>query len=221
MSGREDAVQFACNELAWHGALQLALKLHQPSIEGLTDDLLRDPHKFAEIGPGVAHLANHARFKPNTDAGGYRNKTAMVYIVSVLETFLKEVCKECLSPPLAVGDAMFGELLACIGRSGRISQFDQADETKQVNLIRLIRNAIVHNRGKVPRDFWGNGAKPHDDATNYIQSWPLDYQAEFRKYYQPGNEVWLHIDKVVMPSVFCGIGFVQYMDRQMGLLAIM
>ena len=151
--------------------------------------------------------------------GGYRNKTSIIYLVSVLETFVEDVCHKCLSPTINVQGKMFGGMLGEICRSRRIAGFDQADEVKRVNLIRVIRNVIIHNHGEVPQDFWANNQRPYDSANRYIGAWPRD-QGEFHKWYQPGNAVWLHIDEIVIPSVFCGMEFVQYMDGEMRALGV-
>lgn len=219
MGARQKAVEFALNELAWLGSLQLALKMHQPSIENLTQDLLQNPQTYASLGNGVYGLAQHAKFAANTPPGGYRNKTAMIYLVSVIETFVEDVCQKCLNPPISVQGKMFGGMLGEIHNSGIIAGFGQADEVKRINLIRVIRNVIIHNHGEVPVDFWVNSRRPHDSANSYIGAWPRN-QNEFRNRYQPGNVVWLHIDKVVMFSVFCAMEFVQYMDGEMKALGV-
>jgi hypothetical protein len=219
MTARQTSVEYALNEFAWLGALQIALKLHQTSIEGLTQDLLQNPQQHGAIGPGVRVLSGHAKFAADTPPSGYRNKTAMIYLVSVLETFLRDVCKKCMSPPIDVEGAMFGALLGRISRSGKITGFEQAPEVECVNLVRLIRNVIVHCHGEVPPDFWVNPNRAHDSAENYIHAWPGD-QGEFRRYYQPSNKVWLHIDKVVVRSVFCAMDFIRYMDRELQALGV-
>lgn len=219
MSARQTAVEFALNELAWLGSLQLALKLHQVSIANLTENLLRNPQQYSALGAGVRALSSHAKFTAGTRPGGYRNKTAMIYLVSVLESFLEDVCQKCLSPPINVQGKMFGGKIGAIRRSERIAGFDQADEVKRVNLMRVIRNVIIHNHGEVPPDFWVNSQRQYDSASRYIGAWPGN-QAEFQRQYQPGNAVWLHIDEVVMPSVFCGIDFVRYMDGEMHALDV-
>jgi len=168
MGDRQSTVEFALNELSWLGSLQLALKMHQPSIEDLTQDLLRNPMKYARLGSGVYGLAKHAKFAADTPPGGYRNKTAIIYLVSVLETFVEDVCQKCLSPPISVQDKMFGGMLGEIRRSGKIAGFDQADEVKCVNLIRVIRNVIIHNHGEVPAEFRVNNQRPHDLSLIHI-----------------------------------------------------
>ena len=213
MSERQEAVDFALNELAWLGALQLALKMHQSCLESLTQDLLQNPKKYLVLGPGVQALSAHAKPDPEPKPGGYRNKTAIIYLQSILESFLRDVCEKCMNPTIDAEDAMFGAILKKIACSQKIPGFDQQDEVKCVNLVRLIRNAIVHKPGVVPSDFWTN-AKPHKNATTYITAWPQD-KTEFMFYYQPGKPIWLHIDKVVIPSIFSGIKFVQYMNKKL------
>jgi len=218
MSARQDAVQSILNELAWQGAFQISLKVHQGSIDALASDLLTDCARHAPaVGPGVTVLASHAQLRPNTLPGHYRNKTAIIYLVCMLEVFLKKVCTECLSlhnPP-----RMFGKLLCWPEVEHLMPGFGASDEVKRIHLVRLIRNAIVHHDGKVPPDFWNNPRRPQDSANTVIGSWCQD-QAEFRRYYQPGSNVWLHIDRVVLPAVFCGIEFAKYVDFRLRSLGI-
>lgn len=210
-SPRQKAFEFASNELAWHGAHQFALKLLQPVIERITKHSLQYPKNYAAFGNFLEVLHQNARFEPASPPGAYRNKAAIVYVISIIESFLREVCTDILQ--LSGAPSRFGELLEWSDLKCALPGYGQTDELKQVHLVRLIRNAIVHNHGIVPKTFWRD-PKPYKNASTYIGAWAEDHK-EFKKWYKPERPVWVHIDKVVLPSVFCAKRFVHHVNDRL------
>jgi len=204
MESLETSAGFVQNELAWQIALQFSLKTYQHMIQERAASAMLWPDDYKEyMGARRALLraVSQGGPKPSDHPGHYLNKAAVVYMMSLLDSFLQDVYRAIY---LKEGcDMMFGKLLKEICAKAR--GFYESHECRRVRLLASTRNRIVHSRGEVTQSFL-------DEARPLAASWP-PMENSFDTDFVLGKQVCLDIQKTVLPGLQYAMDFVDAMVK--------
>lgn len=182
----------------------------------LACDCMTRPAFWGQRGPAYApYLDFFARCRstkrPQDPPGHYRNKTAVVYAISVLETYLKQVYtdRQRCSWSLPQGRT-FGAYFYDI-KDNKGLKWKDTEALDGVVFLLEVRNNIIHSFGKLSptkkqelkniRDkrLWPDNPGPNEPA----------FDQDFRV----GQNVCLDIIKVVIPGLKRSIEYVMEVER--------
>jgi len=202
----------AINNLAWQGAVQFAIKASDLAINALANDAMTRPEYYGQRGPGYRrYLKLFSKLGDKTGPrdlpGHYRNKTAVVYTITVVEEYLKEVYKNRKwRKPGGVG---FGSYFHDV-RKNRLTNLPSGP-VDGVHFLIEVRNAIIHDFGVLKADRKKDLKKLRDRFT-----WPTDaeFEQDFRRRskHSRNSVLCLDIIKVVIPGIVRSIEYVQAVE---------
>ena len=213
MSKWPKRAQKTINELAWQGAIQFAIKVCDMPINLTAADCMRRPRFWGKRGPAYApYLRFFAQCRISgvrrDELGSYRNKMAVVYTISVLEQYLKQVYKD-RSWPSPKGGRTFGKYFYDVKNkmSGRWKDMCAIDG---VAFLLEIRNAIIHSFGKTDTNRKRTLRKLRD--RNSWPDCPTQNEPQFDKDFR-GKNLCLDIIKVVIPGLKRSVEYVMEVER--------
>ena len=132
------------------------------------------------------------------DPGHYLNKSAIVYMGSLVERFVRKV-HQITCPNSKTW--LFGTRLREI--EGVLSGFYDAIQTRRIRLLVALRNNIVHDFGKV-------STKLRDEARKLADDWPEQVWADFDSDQPEDAKVNLDISKIGLPALEYCMDFVHF-----------
>jgi len=215
----------AKKDLAYLAAIHWGVRSTEHASVCLANSILQDPSReFSEMERRLPETGKRCldAFKafseyvcpqgsePTDNAGHYLNKSAILYADAIIQAFLDDTYHSFSQGRTLKGRTVEKKLGEIKDKLKNSSNYEEVCSSKHVKLISQLRHVITHKSGIVDKCFATECTKNCGLFDRNIWS-----DAEFLHKYQPGNQVSLPWDEVIIPYLKHAFDFIDDHTNQL------